>query len=661
MLIKSLKIKNFRQFLGTTKLDFSLDPEKNVTVILGNNTFGKTTILQAFNWCFYDKVNFKENPDILLNYDLYYSMEDGENHDVEIEVVVLHDGTEYTITRTQNYKRNNGKVNSSPSSKVKVSYKQVDGQTKSVDPLEIKNVINTILPEDLSSYFFFDTERVDSISEKRDISEAVKGLLGLAEVDSAIKHLGDNKKKNSAIGKLYQSINHESNIKIKEAQDSINSSNTALESISERLKNCEQEISKYENVEEEIREILRTNKETADYQKKIEKLERKVKTNNNIISDRIKSFFKDFSKHGLYFFAQPLFEKTQSLLKEVNIDDKGVPDVTRSTIMELIERGYCLCGQKINKDDEAYQHLIKELSFVPPESVGNTVRFFIKDLNSNSEMGNHFYEKFEDDRNFILSLENSVDLDEEQIKEYTYKIEDQEDMSPYESQLLEVQKRLNNLRKNKEKLEKQKWENEKTIKEAEDELDELSKTSEENHKKAILIQYARTIKEKLEKLYEDKEKTLRKDLEDKVNEIFKSMYHGQRRVNIDSNYNVKLMASVSDQEIASGESEGSNRVKNFAFISGLVSLAKNKVNEKSSEDEINLTSEPYPLVMDAPFSNADEIHTANISKVLPKIAEQVIMFVMQKDWNYAEPVLYDRIGKLYNLNKKSETLTLLSN
>ena len=31
--------------------------------------------------------------------------------------------------------------------------------------------------------------------------------------------------------------------------------------------------------------------------------------------------------------------------------------------------------------------------------------------------------------------------------------------------------------------------------------------------------------------------------------------------------------------------------------------------------------------MDAPFSNADETHTANISKVLPEIAEQVIMFV----------------------------------
>lgn len=66
---------------------------------------------------------------------------------------------------------------------------------------------------------------------------------------------------------------------------------------------------------------------------------------------------------------------------------------------------------------------------------------------------------------------------------------------------------------------------------------------------------------------------------------------------------------------------------------------------------------PFTLVMDAPFSNADELHTGNIAKVLPEIAEQVIMFVMQKDWKYAEPVLRKRIGQEYHLKKISETYT----
>lgn len=137
------------------------------------------------------------------------------------------------------------------------------------------------------------------------------------------------------------------------------------------------------------------------------------------------------------------------------------------------------------------------------------------------------------------------------------------------------------------------------------------------------------------------------------------MYHGHRRVSIDQRYQVTLLTTIEDKEVAAGESEGSNRVKSFAFIAGLVALAKEKLIANAGEEGFNLSSEPYPLVMDAPFSNADETHTANISKVLPEIAEQVIMFVMQKDWRYAEPVMASRVGKQYTLKKQSETYTIL--
>ena len=174
-----------------------------------------------------------------------------------------------------------------------------------------------------------------------------------------------------------------------------------------------------------------------------------------------------------------------------------------------------------------------------------------------------------------------------------------------------------------------------------------------------LIQYAENIHESLTQAYKDKEVIIREKLEKKVNEIFERMYHGHRRVAIDQKYQVSLLTTVADKEIAAGESEGSNRVKNFAFIAGLVALAKEKIINEGFEEEIDISSEPYPLVMDAPFSNADETHTANISKVLPEIADQVIMFVMQKDWNYARTVMSNRVGKQYQLNKVSETYTKL--
>ena len=47
MVIKSLHYKNFRQFKDENTLEFASGNNNNVTVILGNNTYGKTTLLQT--------------------------------------------------------------------------------------------------------------------------------------------------------------------------------------------------------------------------------------------------------------------------------------------------------------------------------------------------------------------------------------------------------------------------------------------------------------------------------------------------------------------------------------------------------------------------------------------------------------------------------------
>ena len=89
----------------------------------------------------------------------------------------------------------------------------------------------------------------------------------------------------------------------------------------------------------------------------------------------------------------------------------------------------------------------------------------------------------------------------------------------------------------------------------------------------------------------------------------------------------------------------------------MVDLAKGKALKVGDNQ---LDNEPYPLILDAPFSNADEEHIKNISRELPMVAEQVIMFVMKKDWNYAETVMLDRAGRKYKLEKHSDTYSTIS-
>lgn len=109
MRIKSLRLKNFRQFKGDTTIYFSYDRVKNVTIILGDNTFGKTQLLNAFNWCLYGVVT----PSLksLLNYELANEMQlRGDEQIVLVELTLLHADFEYVLTREHKFFWGNGIV-----------------------------------------------------------------------------------------------------------------------------------------------------------------------------------------------------------------------------------------------------------------------------------------------------------------------------------------------------------------------------------------------------------------------------------------------------------------------------------------------------------------------------------------------------------------------
>ena len=370
-------------------------------------------------------------------------------------------------------------------------------------------------------------------------------------------------------------------------------------------------------------------------------------------------FFKDFSKGSLQMFAEPLLGQASDFLAAIKIDDKGVRDLTAPTIRELLKRGRCICGAELCEGNEAYMHLLEELNYVPPESIGNTVRHYREKLNAFSRNADHTFESLTSRYQEIYRSKARIQEWDDELADISVQIQGKESMKQYESELIDVKNRLKDQNAKKERLIRDDATLKNQIESYKKAYDSLIAVSGKNKETMLLIQYAEEILEWLSSTYKEKEAYIREELETKVNHIFEQMYHGHRRVSIDQRYQVTLLTTIEDKEVAAGESEGSNRVKSFAFIAGLVALAKEKIIANAGDEGFNLSSEPYPLVMDAPFSNTDETHTTNISKVLPEIAEQVIMFVMKKDWQYAEPVMLSKVNKQYQLNKLSETYTEL--
>lgn len=658
MLLKSIKLNNFRQFKGEQMITLSCASTKNVTVILGDNTSGKTTLVQAFNWALYGSAAFLTK-EFLLNMEVAKDIRLNETASVDIEICLTHDNVDYIITRTQGYTCTSRGVIPNQSH-VKVSYKQADGQIETIRAVAVDSTIRKILPFELSSYFFFDGERIGSISSKQDVTESVKGLLGLSELYNAMKHLSPNSR-TSVIGKLKDSMDIKGNQKAEEAYKRMNSEISRREALLEQLNNAKSEITHYELRKERLELILRDNQSTAVYQKKKEELEEDIRRETKALDDTSKRLISEFNTNAVGFFAQPLIQKATEFLKSINVADKGVPNMNASSINFLIQRGYCVCGTKIEEGSETHVHLVKERDYLPPQSIGTLIRTFREQMRLYQKGSVNYHGNIERKFKDICVYRDRIQNWEDEVEEISFKIKGKDNVAKYEVELLDVKARLRRFNDDKDRLTREEGACANEIEKWKNIYSNLVAATSKNVEIMTYIKYAEKMYEWISDTYEVKEKDIKEKLENKVNEIFSRMYHGKRKVIIDDKYRVSLLTAYADEDIRTDESRGLETVKNFAFIAGLVDLAREKIisNIGDGDSVVDLSSEPYPLVMDAPFSNADEKHVGNISKILPEVAEQVIMVVMAKDWFYAKNVMGERVGRQYVLNKESETLTYI--
>ena len=146
-----------------------------------------------------------------------------------------------------------------------------------------------------------------------------------------------------------------------------------------------------------------------------------------------------------------------------------------------------------------------------------------------------------------------------------------------------------------------------------------------------------------------------KRLKQQINELFKQIYAGGMTINIDEKY--KITSYVNELEENSSNLDA-NTAKSysiiFAFIVGVINLAKQKVLEKT--DDASIVTDEYPLVMDAPLSSFDQRRIKNICEVIPSIARQVIIFIKDSDGNIAKKEMSGKIGTEYEVSLRDREM-----
>lgn len=650
MIIKSITVNNFRQFKGEQKIEFSTDPNKNVTVLLGVNTSGKTTLVQAFNWCLYETTSFKTKN--VLNMEQQEILSSFGTKEVFVEIVLKHEDREYKIRRTQRYQRTSSDNIKGQPSVLEISYKEPNGETQPIKDYECKDVIESILPAALAGYFFLNGEMIEEMNNKSDVVAAVRGLMGLDVVNSGMNHLSPQKA-NSVISKLTRELDTTNEVEANKKKANIEALKNQLEGYEQRKMQVEEEVEYLKRKKEDLNKTLLANKDVENAQKQKISLEHDIqylKNQINNLEDRLK---RDFSSGAFSFFAVPLINRAIKVLDTAKQDGIGIPAMEAKSIDFILARQKCICGCDLSNNQGAVNNILHEKELLPPQHIGTVIRNYKKDCISTKNNAERYPEIISGDYLSWADNNNEIEKKEKEFKTISSQIKGNVDV-------LKLNEDYNKLKEQVEQKEsliisiRERIASTKALIEADERyLSSLVSTSNKNNQIMTYIEYANEIYSWFKNSYDKQEIEIKEKLLEKVNELFLQIYHGKdRKVDMNENYKINLQVVMDDKVVGADTSPGLESVKNFSFITGLIALARDKAQKaEDNDEEAPTTAEPYPLVMDAPFSKVDEIHIGSISNIVPKIAEQVILIVMKKDWEYASKNMSDKVGLSYVIEK----------
>lgn len=654
MLLKKIRLKNFRQFSGEQEIIFSDDKEKNVTIIIAENGAGKTTVAQAFTWCFYGRVNFKDKFVLSKLSEIDMNVDDEEI--VKVEVELEHLGVKYTISRKQTYRKKSNRQIKAENSVFNILYKDESGKQQYINLNRTETTMNEILPEKLSRYFFFDGERIESMSKEigvskvHEFSDAVKGLLGLNAIISAIDHL------KGAMRSFENEYDSKSDSKIKQYNADIRKYEEAINKIDNRLEEIKNEENIAESQIKKLEREIEKYKESEDLVNRKRVLQNQLKQIEQSKKSITESILRQFNSKGTDWMLTCMMKDTLELLKQNDKIDKGIPDIHEKTIKYLIdERHKCICGAEIEFGNEVYKNLIELLDYIPPKSIGTLIKELKDECKYKYKIGEEFFENIKHCYSQLSEKDYNYTLVSDDISDIETKISGMDSVG-------ELQKKLNNYKIDNNKLSKerdilnsQRGSNDTKLKMATSERDKLVLLDDKNKKIAEFRAYAMYVHDTLKENYEKKEEEIRVGLEKNINKIFDDIYSGGFSLKIDNDYNIQVIVDnyrdVNEIETSTAQSYSII----FAFIAAVIKMAK---ENKASGNEMLMT-EAYPLVMDAPLSSFDKKRIKSVCEVLPKFAEQVIIFIKDTDGEIAETYLSNKIGKKYSFIKKSEIETEL--
>lgn len=632
MKLKKIELNNFRQFYGEQSLEFSTHNEKNITLIHAENGAGKTALLNAILWCFFDETtnNFNESR-VLLN--KVAKQEDKKSYWVKIDFE--HEGQLYMVERSHTLNTDNFRV-----------FKIEHGSYSEIS--HPSTFINSVIPKDMAKYFFFQGEgigKTSSASGSSVVKPAIRKILGFTIAEEALKDLETIKKEYlkafnnadkageaSKLENLISTLEDEitvSQSKLNDVKESINFFEAELESVNKKLENSDSSTIKSLHNQRDGLE--------RDLKREESRLKKAIDEKRELISEFATTVFGyKLSRLALDFIDEQQYKGT-------------VPaPYNEQLVKDILEESQCICGSDITPGSEAFNRISEMLGKASDPDLETRIRKARSQLTSMKNGAGKATKRFKSNREAVSEAETYIKKYNKELQDISLRVQDAESLEKItglEKERSRIQKSLNESNRTQGHLELKLSQSQKKLEQTRPDLTRLSGYSNEMNKYKALKDYTEQVEHVLNDTICNAEKDIPKVIMEKVNGYLTKFVRQDYKAKLNTaTFEIKL---VDQNEQTVPESDGQSLLLSLTFMSSLIELSRER---KNASGRILTPGAVAPFVVDAPFGDLDKKYKGHVAEAIPNSVEQVVFLLSSSHWEGAvEDNIRNKVGREYNL------------
>lgn len=624
--LEKIEIHNFRSYYKPTIFELNPLGARNVTVVLGSNGEGKTTLFDAIQWALFgdDFLNDlaslgREKREDLVNFNAVAELKDGKA-EVETRVVLWFrtGASSYYVRRSFSSVLLNGNLSSGL---VQTSVFQVEASGNHVQmPDGSLPRLLSGLPKNVKDFYLFDGERINQFAtanSQKLVRDAIRRIVGVSTMEAVEKDLAA----------LAKTVRREQKRKSSgEAAALLEEDETLRELIEERTQRYRQlqdDILDLEHMIEALDAKLRESPDTSALQRRRDDYQLRLKDLASRQEQTAVELREALPRMSIAA-ALPAVEALSADLDEER--EAGVIPgiVSRQLINDILATGQCICGSPVDSEHDTARHLKEALSRIAAkDEVESMLDLYYK-------LGN------------IESLvRDPVAVCHARQQEYWSLLDQQEEieraLAGIEQELLDIG---SSNREGWEQERKEKW-NQLTSRNAELVAVERQLAEDTGRLKELAAAIRDASKEEQEATYLHAVASWLELIAATLQAVI-SEFASLARIEVESRTVTlwhALLPNVSQYQVEVSENF-EIRVQNPAGAGGLSQLS---MGQQQCLGLAFITAVAYvsetkpPLVIDMPFGRLAAEVSAEVARALPGLTSQLLLFLLpDTEWN--EPI-----------------------